>query len=458
MVQLIEVLDRAHTGTVCELKEWDMKIISEKTREKLKEYGLEGTCNPQNPINTDDGLADRFWQAGFDLAVDVGMLCLNTKRIIKFTEEEIKQIIRNAPSEITLGRENDKITLRTRKPEDRELPRFRSGFGPVTEDIYIPIMQGMAQYRIIDIVNPLSLTTIFGRELKTSTPYETLAGHREAVLVKEAVKKAGRPGVPFFGVDSSPAEYGLFGGYGTPGGYEPQKDVGIVLPITDMKTSYVLLHKVAQISSNCGGIVFGSHWSMIGGYTGGPEGSAVGSIAAYILQLAAHQCKFANGIVWDIRYAGNCGRDALWANSISHQAQSRNTNLVTSGVPSQVSGPCTYEILYEMAVGSIVEAVSGCALQAGNRSAGGKYINHVSPLEQKFAAEVFKASAPMKRNDANDIVNALIPKYEEKLRHPPKGKSFTECTDVKTLQPTKEWLAIYEKVLKELEDLGLPRL
>jgi len=106
-------------------------------------------------------------------------------------------------------------------------------------------------------------------------------------------------------------------------------------------------------------------------------------------------------------------------------------------------------------VGSIDDTVSGCAWQAGNRSAGGRFINHTSPLEQKFGAEVLKASAGMKRSDANEIVKALIPKYEEKLEHPPKGKSFTECFDLKTLKPTEEWLETYKAVWKELEDLGL---
>ena len=112
MIPLIEVLNRAQTGPVCELKEWDIKIISTKVREKLKEYGLEGTCDPQNPINTDDSLADGFWRAGFDLAADIGMLCLDTKRIIKFTVEEIKDAIKSAPSEISVGNGKDKKSIK----------------------------------------------------------------------------------------------------------------------------------------------------------------------------------------------------------------------------------------------------------------------------------------------------------------------------------------------------------
>ena len=131
---------------------------------------------------------------------------------------------------------------------------------------------------------------------------------------------------------------------------------------------------------------------------------------------------------------------------------------MTLGVNSQVSGPCTYELLYESAVGCIVDTVSGCAAQFGNRTAGGRFINQQSPLEQKFAAEVLKSSAGMKRGDANEMVKALIPKYEGILKNPPKGKSFLECFNLNTLKPTKEWQEIYNNVWKELEDLGLPKL
>lgn len=179
------------------------------------------------------------------------------------------------------------------------------------------------------------------------------------------------------------------------------------------------------------------------------------AVASYILQVLVHLCTLPSGVVLDLRYAGNCGREGVWASSVSHQAQSRNTEMLVSGITSQVSGPCTKEILYEMAVGSIDDAVSGCAWQSGNRSAGGRYLNHTSPLEQKFAAEILKASAGMKRTDANEIVKEIIPKYEKILGNPPIGKSFTECTNIKTLQPTREWLDIYEGVWKELEDFGL---
>jgi len=457
LIPLIEVLNRAETGPVCELKEWDINIISKKVKEKLKEYGLEGTCDPQNPINTDDSLADGFWRAGFDLAADIGMLCLDTKRIIKFTEEEIKDAIKFAPSEISVGEWKDRISIKSRRPEDARPPAFRSGFGPVSEDDMIPLVQGIVQYRIIDMISSPSLTTIYGYPLKSGTPFETLAGVYEGTLCKEAARRANRPGISVFGPATSPTEYGMLGGYGAPFSYKPSSDLGVILPISELKTSYELLHKVVHVL-NHGGSIYGNHWSMIGGYVGPAEGAAAMAVSATILQLLVHRLSISCGVILDMRYSGNVGRDAVWASSVAEQAETRNTNILVGGITSQLSGPCTFEILYEMAVGSIEQTVSGCASNIGNRSAGARYTSHMSPLEQKFGAEVGKASAGLKRDHANEIVKALIPKYEGKLQNPPKGKSFTECFDLKTLQPTKEWRDIYDRVWKELEDLGLPHL
>jgi methylamine--corrinoid protein Co-methyltransferase len=455
MITFMDVLDRAHNGPFCESKDWDKTHIPGKIKEKLNEHGLNKTCAPQKPINTDDSLANEFWKAGFEMAVDLGMLCINTERIIKFSEDELKDAVRYlAPSEITLGEGKEQIYMKSRKPEDNTSTVFRSGYGIVSEEVMLPLLQGIAEQKVVDMLSAFSSSTLFGRPLRAVSPYETLAGINEANVLKEATRRAGRIGMPCVGLGVAATEYALLGGYGAPNGYT-NKDIATVLAITELKTSYGLLHKVAKVLSY-GGHIRGGHVSMIGGYAGPPEGAAVAAIAATILQLAVHRCSVPTGIVYDIRYSGNVGRDALWANSIADQAVNFNTKIITGGVLSQVSGPCTYEILYEMAVGAIEQIVSGCTGGGGNRPAGGTHLNHASPLEQKFMAEVVKSTVGMKRADANEIVSKILPKYESKLRTPSVGKPFAECYDVKNLKPSAEWMEIYSNVKKELTDLGVP--
>jgi methylamine--corrinoid protein Co-methyltransferase len=113
-------------------------------------------------------------------------------------------------------------------------------------------------------------------------------------------------------------------------------------------------------------------------------------------------------------------------------------------------------LLYESAVGMMNLTVSGVSSCTGTRTAGGKYTDYVTPLEIKFAGEVFKKTAGMSREEANEVANRLIPLYEDQLGHPPSGKSFRECYDVETLEPTDEWRRIYEEVKDEVIQAGIP--
>jgi len=91
----------------------------------------------------------------------------------------------------------------------------------------------------------------------------------------------------------------------------------------------------------------------------------------------------------------------------------------------------------------------------GCRSAGGRFKNYITPLEHWFCGEVFEASAKLSLSQANELVLYLLTKYEDGLKNQPKGKSFTECFDVKTLTPTKEWQEIYDRVKEDLSAHGM---
>jgi methylamine--corrinoid protein Co-methyltransferase len=222
-----------------------------------------------------------------------------------------------------------------------------------------------------------------------------------------------------------------------------------------MKTSYESLHKIAQ-TYNCGGRTYGGSWSMIGGYAGGPEGATVSCIACTLLLYTVYQASNGASFPYDMRYMGNCGRHAQWALSTTFQALSRNTHFCMNSVLNQTAGPATKMLLYESAVGMMNLAVSGATSCTGTRTAGGKFTNYLSPLEIKFAGEVFKKCTGMSRETANDIANRLLPRYEAQLGQAPKGKSFPECYDVKTLQPSDEWQKMYDEIKDEVIRAGIP--
>lgn len=452
----LQILDRAHSGPVCPVKDWNLKLLPSKVSETLKKYGLTGTCDPENPVNTDDQLADTFFKAGFELALEAGFLCQDTERIIQVSEEELKSALREAKSETTLGKGRDMVLWKSRKPEDKYPAVFGAPMGNlVSEDIWVLLHQGIAQHREVDFFGGGVIPTIFGRRVLSGTPYETLVGRYQAQLTREVLWRAGRTGMAARGIASSPTAYGQLGGLGTVGGLDPSVDFANIMSPSELVTNYEMLHKVAN-AINCGARIRGVSASMIGGYLGPPEAAALAQIACSLLLLPIHQADFVGGEVVDVRYGGDCGRHGIWAESVHGQALSRNTHLLTFHVVNQTASPCTEMLLYESAVGVLTISVSGVSSHQGPRSGGGKYADQVTPLECKFCGEVLKCSAGMTRKDANEIAKALLPKYEDMLLNPPQGKSFRECYDLNTLKPTQEWNDIYLKVKKELIELGVP--
>ncbi len=455
ILSILEILDRAHRGPICSMEDWNLNILPNSVSRKLKEHGLQRTCDPENPINTDDELADAFFKAGFELAVEMGVLCQDTERVIKVTEDELKRAIENAPSEVHLGKGEDAVVLKHRKPEDTQLPLLGAPTGVVfSEEMFVPFTQAVIQYREIDVLEGASLTTVFGHHSLAGTPYETLLGWYEAQLTKEALWRAGRPGMSKIGTLSSPTEYGQLAGF-TAGGLDPTKDAAMILPPGEVMTSYAALHKTIS-ALNCSAKIVMNHETMIGGYSGSPEGAALAHIAMALLSFAIHQTHTTGGGAMDVRYLGNCGREGQWTHSVLRQAASRNTHYVSFDMLHQVAGPGTEMLLYEDAVSMMQASASGAAGCFATRSSGVKHAEYLSPLDCKFCAEVFKRSAGMTRREVNEIVKVLIPKYESMLYDPPIGKSFRECYDLKTLKPTKECLDLYLKVKKELIELGVP--
>jgi methylamine--corrinoid protein Co-methyltransferase len=454
--RVLSVLDKAHAGPVYREREFNLKVIPQALASTIKKYGLANSCDPDNPVNTDDDLADRFYRAGFEAAVEIGIMCKDTNRVIRFSEQELQAAIDQAPTEFWLGDGAQRVHYRHRQPEDPTPPVWTVPLSiAVSEDLFVPLVEGLARIPQVDALEGPSLETILGRPLRSGSPYEHLAGRLQADLMREAMHRAGRDGMPMDAVGSSFTHYGVLGGYGVPGGYRPGKDLVLILSRADFWTSYESLFKLTQTYVTGGSHISASSWIMLGGYAGGPESTAVACIAYTLLLLAAFQGSRSGVIPFDISYMGNCGRRAQWATSLFCQAVSRNTMAVLHSINNQVAGPNTKMLLYETLVGMTNMGASGVTNVVGTRSTGGRRTNFLSPLEHRFGGEVFKASAGITRAHANDLARQFIPKYEDQLKSPPDGKPFQECYDVQQLKPTAEWQRMYDEVRAEAVAAGL---
>lgn len=454
--RFVKLLDKAHRGSIVEMRQWDAERVPKTVKAKLKKYELAKTCNKQDPISQDDDLADRFYQAGYEMAYELGIYSQDTERVIEVTEEDLHYGFMRAPKQLTLGRGKDAVVMRSRRPEDGVRPLFTAPLGiVVTEDIWLPLNTGIALQKEVDILQGGSLNTVFGSPLKGGTPYETVGGRLQYEYHRQALWRAGRPGMPATAVITSPTAFGQLGGYGIPGGFPVDQNVTMILGPAEMKVTYDSLHKVAH-SLNMGATIMSGASPMIGGYAGPPEGAAIAGIAWAITQYYVHFADYGGCAMMDIRYNCNTNRDSIWALSVTMQALSRNTDLLIQSVSNQLGGPMTEMLLWESAAIMMALSVSGASVVIGPRTSGGKWTNHLSPLECKFCGEVLHACSGLSREQANEIVKQIIPKYEENLSDPDVGVTFPECYDVETITPKPEWQAMYDKVKGELIEMGMP--
>ena len=451
---IIEIMRRARNGEYCSVKDWDVRRIPRLVREMLKKHGIAKTVDPDNPVNTDLSLADAFYKAGYELALELGMLDEETERIVRITEDELMCALESAPSELELGFGKDKRVMKSRTPSDPYPALFGASLGlTLSEDVWPLLTEGIVRQHDVDLLEGGSKTSIHGLDVLAGGPSEALLGYVQGREHREVRKKGGRAGMPGIGNISAVTEYGQFC-YGTEGSFY-NTDLALILYPSEGKINKPTLTKVVHTLAMDGYIFAGSP-GMIGGMPGPPEGATICQIACSLLQYAVLQATVGGGEIYDIRYLSNVNRDGLWSLSVTHQALSRNTHLLTHGIANEVSGPGTESLLYEILVGVAVIAASGAAFSTGPRSAGGKLTNYLTPLECGFCAEVSHAASGMELAKVNELAKEFLPRYEERIKDPDVGKPVEEVWDLNNFQPRPEWNAMYKKVRKEAIDFGVP--
>jgi methylamine--corrinoid protein Co-methyltransferase len=117
-------------------------------------------------------------------------------------------------------------------------------------------------------------------------------------------------------------------------------------------------------------------------------------------------------------------------------------------------GPMTESYFYEATAYLITAISSGSSAQTPIPAKAVK-LDHQTPLEMQYSAEVIRAAPRISRKEANEIVKAILPKYEENLPSAPEGKPYQECFDVTTGFPKPAYLELYTKMKQEMANLGV---
>ncbi len=455
MVSFWEVLDRAiNTGPMLEPKEFDMLIFNKAT-ELIKEYDIK--YDPNIPVPSDDNLADALFEAGLRLYLETGTYCISNQRVIKFTEDEIKEALRDVTAKIIIGEGSETRWLEKRNIEDKNEPLNLGGFiesNPTEGDSYVRMYQTAARETNLDGLYYGPSPTIEGKTWRPGTPLEAHAGICATAWVREALRRVGRPGLHL--TSACPSAIGDIASCNFQGGLRSSDS--ITLPTTtELKTEYDTLSKIA-FSINYGCIRNAFWLPMVGGYAGGAEGAAIVGVAGALHALLVYQAGsgYSSCAATTIERAGQSSRNTIWVTNMAWNAITRNTDIIGGIGCTTRAGPGTEMMFYEAAATAIGAIPYGVHIQHGVRKAVLVKPNQGSGLEPKFQGEIAKAAAGLKRADANEIVKALLTKYEDRIHKAPQGKSFEELYDLKNLLPNKEYFKIYLNVKSELKNLGLP--
>ncbi|MBC7219717.1 MAG: monomethylamine:corrinoid methyltransferase [Hadesarchaea archaeon] len=448
-----EIYNRAETGPIMDEGQFDKKILPRKLRELARDYDIR--YNPAEPVPTDDGLADAVFEAGKRLLLDLGILCTDTGRLIKFSEEEIKEGLRSAPKKITVGQGERTRILTPRISGDKRVPWLVPGPSgmPIAEELAETVATAIAKETLAEGYWGPTIPKFQGTQVKLHSPLEIFASKYEITSSKEGVRKAGKEGLPVVGGMTGlglPAFMAAMSSGGLTKG-----DCILTSCVNELKINYDILSKVLYTSRCTDVNLMYDPTPVLGGIAGGPEGTAIVS-AAQEIECLLLGATLSGGNAIDIWTGTSSSREAIWASDLFLIGMNRNVEALEYCYHFAAAGPCTEMILYEGAAKTIAAVASGYDFHCGPLALKAGKENYISPLEFRLSMEVAHAVAGIKREDANDLIKQLFVKFEDKIKDPPLGKSFTECMDLKSLEPSKEWQDIYEKVKKELMDIGVP--
>ncbi len=445
------ILDRSENGIFMKENAYDL-ALARKTIELVRKHGIKFDRSVVVPA--DDAMADRLYEAGMELFLDMGVYNQSTERCIHFEREEVEYAVAEAPAAITMGCGKDARQVRHRKVETGEPCIVHSGpTGTPTSERYHPlILYSCAQEPLVDVLGGGSVSTYMNQLIIPGSPTEILGCRKQAMVARQATLMAGRGGMGINDVAVPLTCAGKMSAYDPDIGLRPC-DSMLVAIMPELKTNYDQLSRVA-FQQSVGMHICNLMTPLIGGLGGGAEGTAIVTVASHIMGAVCYSVAYHDMGHMSLRWSHNTDRMGLWIYAMVGQAIARNTPMITTNAIYTRNGLGTPELLWEVAACAL--ACTPCGVhQMGIGTTGGKETDHTSGLEARFNAEVAHAALALKRQEANELVLRCLGFYENSMANPNPGKPFPELYNTDTVEAGEEWLGVYHQVRSQLIEFGL---
>lgn len=439
------------------MKERDFDLaFAKKLRQLYADVtGSRGTPDPDRVV-PDDETADLVFAAAVELLADVGLYNKDSQRVVQVTREEILEIASSRLSEIELGTGAERVTVRERKPGSSFPPVIVTGpvGGPFSEECYLPCHVSYAQEPTCQGLLGGALLSWQGIENMAGRPNELIVTAAEGELIARAAEMAEKPGLylgPFPPGGISPEA--IFCNHSAAGLPAARTQIPIQL-MPELKLNWSKIDVALYCQAH------GVHpWTDIVTVIGAFCRNALeGSISQTAGVLGAWT--FTGGStasVWSTDIEGLCTRKRnLWANCATTRALERNVGNPVFLLGYASAGPCTEMALLETAAYSVAYTASGGELIWGGSTCNGVDLNAYAGLQGRMVGEAAGAACRLSVDTANQIVQRLFAAFEADLPVAPKGLTFDRCYDLDSIQPTREYLRLYEKTKDRLNvDFGL---
>ena len=447
-----EVAERAQTGRFMEEKDF-IKQMMKNIKEVVKKYEIK--YDPANPVPADDAMADRVWKAAVEFFLKNGIYNQDTHRVMEFTEQEVNEALFSTPDHYMVGANHSLRHFGHRDVESKEKP-FIIMSPDITYDeeyLFSAMISYLKEPLLDGICSPL-LGDFMGRPMTSHFPLEVGGSAHHAMALREAARLCGNPDAWFIAVGTAESDMAQISVSNPEWGVRPN-DGRLCGAITEMMCNNQMLNKAAHYNmyGNIFAILPGA---IYGGYAGGAEGTAVMQAAYHLHGLLVYGAQFTQNFPFHLQYGSNTSREMLWIVSMFSQAVARNTHLVMDSNCFTNAGPDTDMLFFEGAAHAIASVVSGNNLWtcAPCRN---KIHNHGTPLEARFAAEVAHAvvAQGMTREEASEVCNKLLAKYNDIVPVDNYGKPYHEVYDVLKCVPKQFYLDRFYKVKDEVAKMGV---
>ncbi len=327
-LKMWEIMQRAAEGPFCEDDTFLYEVFLPTMKQVLRKYEIR--FDPASPVPADDDLADRVWR-GRRRAVPRGRRAQRRHAAAHHDQRGRAErgALPRAPSSTSSGRATrraggGRVVSRTSARRSAS----SAPTSPTTRTSSCRPRWPTCRSLWPTVCAVLSSRRASARNIVSGTPSEMAGVMEHAMLLRNAAKLVGRPGLFLVAVGTAQSDTGQVAVSNDEWGVRAS-DGRLIGVLTEMKTDNELLNKVAHCKQY--GCAIGCLTGAIyGGYAGGAEGTAVLETAHHLVGLTVYQHNFNNSFPFHLQYTSNSGREMLWVVSMVHQALARNSRILST--------------------------------------------------------------------------------------------------------------------------------